>query len=127
VSPNRSFYIPRDFMRIWEKFLQIAKREGRKASIIIRDFVAHYVEVHDPGNPQARITSYAEGGAADVAAVEGRIREYFRFRFESKGLDVTYRQIVGLCKEKTRDTKAALAMAQRVARWLGERGVKVWR
>jgi len=126
VSPNRSFYIPRDFLRTWEKFLQIAKREGRKASIIIRDFIAHYVEVHDPGNPQARITSYAEGGPVDAAIIEGQIREFFR-HLDAEGYDVQWRRIVSLCKQNVPDVDAALTMAKRVSRWLHGRGVKVWR
>ena len=107
------------------RFKKIARREGKIASILIREFVIRYIDIHDPGNPQARITSYAEGGPVDVAIVEGRIREHFRSRAEVQGLDVGYRDIVERCRQDVVDVKAVLAMAQRVTVWLHKRGAKV--
>lgn len=118
-----SFSFPDSFKPIWERFKNLAKREGKNASEILRSFIAHYVDVHDPGNPQAHITSYAEGGPVDTAIIEGRIREQFR----SQGLYVRYRDIVQRCKQDVPDLRAAVAMAQRVAAWLNGRGIKVWR
>ena len=126
MTPTTSFYLPDDFYSTWEKFLKIARREGKTANILIRGFIANYVEVHDPGNPQARLTSYAEGGPVDLASIEGQVREYFRTR-DSKGFSTYFRNIAAHCREKVSDKKAALAMAERVARWLHGRGVKVWR
>jgi len=121
-TPSHSFWTPDDFEGVWRRFKEIARREGKSAGVLIRDFVVSYVDVHDPGNPQARITSYVEGGPVDIAIVEGRVREMFRPRRE-----VLFRDIVKHCREDVDDVKGALAMAQRVAEWLSGRGVKVWR
>jgi len=127
MAPSHCFHAPDDFEAVWERFKKIARREGKSAGVLIRDFVIRYVDIHDPGNPQARITSYAEGGPVDIAIVEGRIREHFRSRAEAQGLDIGYRDIVERCRQDITDVKAALAMAQRVTVWLHRRGVKVWR
>jgi len=121
-----SFYFPEEFKKTWERFQQIARREGKNASILLRDFVARYVDIHDPGNPQARLTSFAEGGPVDAAIIEGRVREHFRAR-AAWGSDVRWRDIVQMCKLESSDKSAALAMAERVSDWLRGRGVKVWR
>ena len=117
-----SFSFPDQFKPVWERFKNLAEREGKNASIIIRDFISGYVDVHDPGNPQARITSYFEGGPVDIAIIEGRVREMFRSQHE-----VLFKDIIKRCREDVVDGKGALAMAQRVAEWLSGRGVKVWR
>ena len=117
-----SFSFPDHFKPLWERFKKLAEREGKNASILIRDFIAHYVDVHDPGNPQARITSYAEGGPFDVATIEGRIREHFRAMRE-----VRWREIIRRCRQDVPEVSAALAMADRVSKWLTSRGVLVWR
>jgi len=117
-----SFWTPDDFEGVWRRFKEIARREGKSAGVLIRDFVVRYVDVHDPGNPQAHITSYVEDGPVDSAIVEGRIRECFRSRHE-----ILFRDIVKHCREDVADVKGALAMAQRVAEWLSGRGVRVWR
>jgi len=122
LSPYRSFWIPDEFVRRYERFKDILRREGKSVGEHLRDHIEHYVVVHDPGNPQARITSYVEGGPVDVAIIEGRVREIFRARRE-----VLFRDIVKHCKDDIADVQGALAMAQRVAGWLRGRGVKVWR
>jgi len=109
-------------VRRYERFKEILRREGKSVGEHLRDHIEHYVVVHDPGNPQARITSYVEGGPEDVAIIEGRVREMFRARRE-----VLFRDIVKRCREDVGDVKGALAMALRVADWLSGRGVKVWR
>jgi len=126
VSPYRSFWIPEEFVRIYNRFKWILKREGKSVGAHLREHIIKYVDVHDPGNPQARLTSYAEGGPVDLASIEGQVREYFRTR-DSKGFSIYFRDIAARCREKVSDKKAALAMAERTARWLHGRGVKVWR
>ena len=121
-----SFYIGEDLKEVWKRFHWIAKREGKNASVLLRKFIIEYVDLHDPGNPQARITSFAEGGPVDLASIEGQVREYFRTR-DSKGFSIYFREIAVGCREKVSDKKAALAMAKRTATWLHGRGVKVWR
>jgi hypothetical protein len=69
------------------------------------------VDIHDPSDSQACITSYAEGGSVDVAIVEGRVREHFRSRAEVQGLNVGYREIVERCRQDVVELKVALAMA----------------
>jgi len=56
--PYFSFYAPEWFKETWRRFQEIAKREGRSASLIIRELVKTYVEHHWPGNPQMRLISF---------------------------------------------------------------------
>lgn len=52
------FYMPRAFLTVWDKFKSIAKREGASSSDLIREFIARYVMVHEPGNPQLMLQSF---------------------------------------------------------------------
>lgn len=126
MSRNASFYLSEDTYETWKKFQRIAKREGRNASIILRNYITEYVDIHDPGNPQTRMTSFDETGDSTIAIVEGRIREQFKQRYRNYG-DLQKRDIITFCKESVPDVKMALAMAERVSKWLSEQGVKVWR
>jgi hypothetical protein len=87
VAPSHSFHAPDDFEAVWERLKKIARREGKSTGFLIREFVIRYVDIHDPGNLQACITSYAEGGPVDVSIIEGCIREHFRSRAEVQGLE----------------------------------------
>ena len=40
-------------------------------------------------------------------------------------MDISYREIIQRCKQDVSDLRFALAMAERVTRWLHDRGVKV--
>ena len=102
---------PDDFESIWERFKNIARREGKSAGVLIRAFVIRYVDIHEHGNPQARVTSYAEGGPVNVAIIEGCSREHFRSQAEVQGLDICYRDIFERCRQDVIDDKAALVMA----------------
>lgn len=126
VSPYHSFYASKRFRETWDRFLKLVKREGKNASVILRDFVTQYVDIHDPGNPQARITSYSEDGDISMSQFEGRVRELFRAR-AADGNPVLFKDIVFRCRDHIADSKSALAMAERVEAWLRGRGVRAWR
>lgn len=126
VTPYRSFWIPEEFVKTYERLKQILRREGKTVGGHLRNHIARYVEIHDPGNPQTSLVSYSDGGKVTLAQLEGRIRERFRSR-AAGGKPVTFRDIVLKCKEDVVDVSAALAMAERVYAWLRSRGVKVWR
>jgi len=50
--PTATHWIPEDLWETWKKFIAIAKREGRSAGQILNEFMANYVRIHEPGNPQ---------------------------------------------------------------------------
>jgi len=107
---------------LWRRFLETVRREGRNASGVLREAIEGYLGVHEPGNPQARMTSFIEGRLSDRAALEGRARERFMRLEECRMRDVQV-----FCRQLVEDPKAASAMAERVASWLRGRGVRVWR
>jgi len=57
------FYFPREFERLWETLDEIAKREGRSRSKILRECVEEYVRLHELGNPQTRLDVILDRGA----------------------------------------------------------------
>lgn len=108
---------------LWKKAVYIAKREGTSISNIIeKQFLNNWVPIHDPGNPQSRLSSFVEGGLTDQGAIEGRIRQKYLGRKEA-----VYRDILRDCQAEITDKKNALAMADRVSKWLNEKGVRIWR
>jgi|GEM_PF-4758920 len=123
--PYFSFYAPAWFKETWRRFLEIAKREGRNASIILREFVKSYVEIHWPGNPQTRLTSFTEGGPAEKAAIEGRIRLTLKGRAE-RGYELHFIDILQACRAEGLRPREAHAMAERIYRWLREQKIIVW-
>lgn len=53
MAPSHSFHALDDFEVVWERLKKIARREGKSAGVLIREFVIRYVDIHDPGNLQA--------------------------------------------------------------------------
>jgi len=41
-----NFYIPPDFLPIWEEFKKLTEREGRSYSEVLRALVGAYVTIH---------------------------------------------------------------------------------
>jgi hypothetical protein len=58
----RNIYIPEGFREVWDKFLEICRREGSSGSDKIRDLITEYVRAHEPGNPQTRLDLILERG-----------------------------------------------------------------
>lgn len=54
------FYVPETFRKVLEKFREIAEREGRSASEILRELIREYVRRHEPGNPQRTLDPVLE-------------------------------------------------------------------
>ena len=127
MTPNASFSFKDEFNPIWKKFQFIAKREGKNASRLIREFVSSYVTVHGPGNPQTTINNWVEGGSSELSMIEGKIREQFRQRSE-KSIDIRYLDILQVCKDSISSNSQAHTMAIRIEKWLKKAlGLKVWR
>ena len=124
--PSFSVYFKEEQALVAERFRQIISREGSNVSKHLWAYIVEYVEIHYPGNPQARMTSFMEGGSYDVAAIEGKIRQIFHSRSEKHGVEITLRDIQKVCRAHL-DVEKALAMAERVNDWLREQGVNVWR
>jgi len=102
------------------------RREGSNFSQHIKNYITEYVRVHGPGNPQSLVTSFIEGGAHDVGAVEGEIRQIFKARGE-KGVILNARDILQVCHAHFDNPKQARAVSDRVCEWLTKIGEKVWR
>lgn len=129
VSRYRAFYIPESFRGTWEKFLEISRREGKNASVLIREFVSEYVDMHAPGNPQTVMNSFAPDGSITRDNIEGRIRQLAleESRKLGKG-EINYMRIMEFVKSEGIQGKAAVAMSERTAIWLFKAmKVKVWR
>lgn len=118
---NASFYLGSEYY-LWPKFKDICKREGKKASTVLLEYVKTYVDQHDPGNPQTRFTSFADGGEITTAGLEGRIRQ----RCLELKRDMNYREILGLVREEGVTGTMIKAMSDRIRNWLQDKGVKVW-
>jgi len=123
--PRFTVYFKEEQTLVFEKFKQIMSREGSNVSKHLWDYIEDYVDIHDPGNPQSRITSFMLGGSYDMAAIEGEIRQIFHSRAK-KGAETTLKEIRQVCRAHI-DMEKALAMAERVHTWLREQGVVVWR
>jgi len=118
---NASIYLGEEY-HIWPQFKEICKREGKKASPVLVAFIKDYLDKHDPGNPQTRFTSFAEGGKMTTAGLEGRVRQ----RCLALKRDMNYREILGLVRDEGITGAMIKAMSDRIRKWLQEREVKVW-
>jgi len=49
---TKSFYIPLEYLEVFEKLEKLAEMERKSTSLMIVDAIAEYVERHYPGNPQ---------------------------------------------------------------------------
>ena len=124
--PSFSVYFKDEQALTAERFKQIMTREGSNVSKHLWGYIVQYVDIHDPGNPQARMTSFVDGGSYDIGALEGEIRQIFYSRAKKKGVEPTLTQIKNVCRAHL-DIEKAIAMAERVYNWLTEQGVKAWR
>jgi hypothetical protein len=124
--PYFSFYASEEFRQTWRRFLEIARREGKNASILLREFVKIYVEKHWPGNPQMRLNSFTPGGPVEKAAIEGRVRLTLKRKAE-QGYELHIRDIIRLCQAEGIRPREAQAMAERIYRWLREQNIIIWR
>jgi hypothetical protein len=116
---NVSIYVGEDYPT-WEKFKEICRMEGISVSNKVMDFVRHVVS-NGPEN-QARLTSYSPTGETTRANIESEIRNHFLER----GMEVRYNQIITALLENNVETKR-IEMADRIAKHLKEKGLKVWR
>jgi len=63
LGKSTSIWLPEETLEVWRKFKKIAEREGRSAGQILVDFIANYVRIHDPGNPQRPMNQFFEKSA----------------------------------------------------------------
>ena len=121
---NVSIYLGGDRW-VWPRFQEMCKREGTNASRKLRDYMLHELEVHGPGNPQERLTSYTDTGDITLLGVEGRIRQK---AYDRAGLvgSITTLEIKRLIRETDIPPEGVSSMGGRVTKWLRDQGVKVW-
>jgi hypothetical protein len=67
--PFKSFYWSKneEAKRLWKEVKEIAKREGKSVSQLIREFLESYARLHEPGNPQQRLDTVIRLGKKYVA------------------------------------------------------------
>jgi len=58
--PTATHWVPEQLWQTWKKFVEIARREGRSAGEILNEFIANYVRIHEPGNPQWPLDRFQE-------------------------------------------------------------------
>jgi len=67
-----SIWLPEEMLEVWQKFKKIAEREGRSAGQILIDFVANYVRIHEPGNPQWPLPRFFENSRKPTVPTPGK-------------------------------------------------------
>ena len=121
-----SFSFPDDFIYIWKKFHSIARREGKTSSSLLRDFVSEYVDVHDPGNPQLRITSFSVDGPKTIETIIGQIRQQCWEYASKHNNEIQLRIIHDLLRESELPRNKIEPLKDRISSWLREHEVKIW-
>jgi hypothetical protein len=53
-----SFYIPLEYEKLWDDFIQLSKIDNTSVSLEILKAVQEYVSNHHPGNPQTILPSH---------------------------------------------------------------------
>jgi len=59
--PQISFYIYPNEEELFKKLKEIANREGRSVTEILKEMAREYVRRHEPGNPQLRLDKILAG------------------------------------------------------------------
>jgi predicted DNA-binding protein len=78
--PFKSFYWPNseEAKRLWKEAKEIAKREGKSVSQLIREFLESYIHLHEPGNPQQRLDTIIRLGKKYVAPKVCMVKDCMR-------------------------------------------------
>jgi len=106
-------YVPQEYRIIFEKAKEIARREGRSLSDLIRELLRDYVRIHEPGNPQLPLTRFVEGAEnPNACSVEGCDSPAVYQVFLDYGRVI---EKLRVCEKHLRDLKAG---------WLGDRRIK---
>jgi len=121
-----SFSYPEEEQNTWDKFKRIARREGKTANVLIWSFITEYVDIHDPGNPQLRITSFSPNGEKTIEQAIGRIRQQC-LEYAKKHGELNFRFIEELMKDAKIRGPTFQPIRDRIAKWLSDQEVKVWR
>ncbi len=121
---NASFYLGNEGY-LWPLFKKSCEREGKKASKVLLEYVRNYVEKHDPGNPQTRVTSFSDIGELTIAGIEGRVRQHCLQRSKKIGF-INLSEIKQFIREEDVPRQGVYPMSLRIMNWLKERSVKVW-
>jgi len=119
-------YIPVEKEEMWTRFKKACERDGTTMSKVIVKKISEWMVTHEPGNPQTSINSFAEGGKATLAGIEGRVRQLCLERINRFG-DMTMRDVRTIAKEEGIKGSHLKPFADRVETWLKEQGKKVWR
>jgi len=123
-----SFSFPDDFIHTWKKFQSIAKREGKFSSEILRNFIFEYVDIHDPGNPQLRITSFSDDGVKTIEQIIGRIRQKcFEYAQRHPNNEIKLKILNEMIRESSIPRNKIEPVRDRIVSWLNSHEVKVWR
>ena len=118
-------YGPAHFRATWEKFLEIAHRDGQTASELIRIWVEGYVKRKDPGNPQRPITAYVEGHEDQEKLQTSIFLKDLHNLARHHGETLPYRLIIKYLKDLGVKPLRRKVMANALAHELKERGITI--
>lgn len=119
-------YGPARFRATWNKFLEIAQRDGQSASELIRVWVEGYVQQKDPGNPQRPITGWIPGHEDEQALRFQELVSKLEGIASRRGGEVTRWMILSELEPLFKGAARARA-ADRLSRALTRNGVRVVR
>ena len=126
-NPSIKIYAPPHFKATWRKFLEIARRDGQSASELIRIWVEGYVARKDPGNPQRPITSWVPGHEDEQAIQFQELVKKLHAIASLKLGELSWWTIMEELEEAGyAPGRPRMHAAERIARELHRRGVKVW-
>ena len=127
MTKNASFSFPDEIQPIYEKLKKIAKREGKSASNILTDFMVQYVGIHDPGNPQTLLSSFAPNGHITITDIVGRLRQQCLEYARNRNNVIRMKIIKELVFNSNIKPRERYHVSEDIANWLKEYDVSVWK
>lgn len=106
---------------------EIAKRENKTRSGILRMIIKEGIEKHRPGNPQLTIKSFIDGKPDSLVELEARIRTSYLMYGGQKVYHVNYKMILEDLKSGGVVPKLRKNMAESIVNWLQGQGVSIYR
>jgi len=103
---------------------QIAARENKTRSDILRMIIDEGIKIHQPGNPQLTINSFIDGEHNSLVELEARVRVFY---LNYKGSEINLQMILASLKADNVDPKLRKNMAENIANWLGSQGRTIYR
>lgn len=123
MTRTRTFYYRSQ--ELWERFKEVTKAEGKSVSKVLGDFIDNYLIGYvDPTIPS--LHTYFEPNPNTIEAVQRKISILALARVEKLGGDITYLELRKMCELEILTTDERNAVVRHTAKWLKNKGIKVW-